>query len=405
MTSLLMLKSSVDVSGKLPWQRSDDVCHWYGVKQCSSKGQIRKLVLESLNLTGNLKPEVFQSLSEIRVLSFKFNSLSGKIPDFSGLRNLKILFLDGNRFSGEIPPGIAKLRRLRVLSLSRNVFSGEIPTSLTKLPKLRTLFLRDNRLNGAIPAFNQDGLEVFDVSGNSLAGEVPRTKVLLRFNSSAFSGNVGLCGEQIRKPCSGIHSDPFLSPPEIVLYSSSSRGEDQKKKKNKRIPVIISSSIVGFLFLVAIVVTVFLRKKRGHASEVGEASQRVFSWEAQQFGKLTFCGGGGGEKASYTLEELLKASAETLGKGSTGSTYKAVMESGVTLAVTRLRENPGSSSSLMFRRRAEVLGLLRHQNLVPLRAFFEAERERLLVYDYFPNGSLLSLVQGTACAAKSVRKR
>jgi hypothetical protein len=31
---------------------------------------------------------------------------------------------------------------------------------------------------------------------------------------------------------------------------------------------------------------------------------------------------------------------------------------------------------------------------VALRAYFQAKEERLLVYDYFPNGSLFSLVHG-----------
>ncbi|XVF15220.1 hypothetical protein REPUB_Repub09cG0132000 [Reevesia pubescens] len=41
---------------------------------------------------------------------------------------------------------------------------------------------------------------------------------------------------------------------------------------------------------------------------------------------------------SYSLEDLLKASAETLGRGTLGSTYKAVMESGFIVTVKRLRD-------------------------------------------------------------------
>lgn len=43
----------------------------------------------------------------------------------------------------------------------------------------------------------------------------------------------------------------------------------------------------------------------------------------------------------------------------------------------------------------DVLGRLRHPNLVPVRAYFQAKEERLLVYDYFPNGSLFSLIHGS----------
>ncbi|KHN39898.1 Inactive leucine-rich repeat receptor-like serine/threonine-protein kinase, partial [Glycine soja] len=110
-------------------------------------------------------------------------------------------------------------------------------------------------------------------------------------------------------------------------------------------------------------------------------------------GKLVFCGGGDREM-SYSLEELLKASAETLGRGIVGSTYKAVMESGFIVTVKRLKDARYPALE-EFRAHIQVLGSLTHPNLVPLRAYFQAKEERLLVYDYFPNGSLFSLIHGS----------
>ncbi|CAN1239786.1 Inactive leucine-rich repeat receptor-like serine/threonine-protein kinase At1g60630 [Linum grandiflorum] len=96
----------------------------------------------------------------------------------------------------------------------------------------------------------------------------------------------------------------------------------------------------------------------------------------------------------HRLKDLLKASAETLGRGTMGSTYKAVMESGFIVTVKRLKDARYPRVE-EFRRQMEVIGRLRHPNLVPLRAYFQAKEERLLVYDYFPNGSLFSLLHGT----------
>lgn len=95
----------------------------------------------------------------------------------------------------------------------------------------------------------------------------------------------------------------------------------------------------------------------------------------------------------YTMEDLLKASAETLGRGTLGSTYKAVMESGFIVTVKRLK-NARYPRMEEFKRHVEILGQLRHPNLVSLRAYFQAKEERLLVYDYFPNGSLFTLIHG-----------
>ena len=77
-----------------------------------------------------------------------------------------------------------------------------------------------------------------------------------------------------------------------------------------------------------------------------------------------------------------------------GCTYKAVMESGFIVTVKRLKDARYPRLD-EFRRHMDVLGRLSHPNLVPLRAYFQAKEERLLVYDYFPNGSLFSLIHGT----------
>jgi serine/threonine protein kinase len=73
------------------------------------------------------------------------------------------------------------------------------------------------------------------------------------------------------------------------------------------------------------------------------------------------------------------------------------METGFIVTVKRLREVTGKEVARdgeEFRRKAEELGRVRHPNIVPLRAYFQAKEEKLLVYDYFPNGSLFSLIHG-----------
>ncbi|KAK1291113.1 putative inactive receptor kinase [Acorus calamus] len=48
-----------------------------------------------------------------------------------------------------------------------------------------------------------------------------------------------------------------------------------------------------------------------------------------------------------------------------------------------------------FERGLDEVGALRHPNVVPLRAYFHAKQERLLIYDYQPNGSLFLLMHGS----------
>ncbi|MCD7455006.1 hypothetical protein HAX54_026734 [Datura stramonium] len=46
----------------------------------------------------------------------------------------------------------------------------------------------------------------------------------------------------------------------------------------------------------------------------------------------------------------------------------------------------------------EAVGMLRHPNLVAVRAYFQAKQERLVIYDYQPNGSLFNLIHGIGCS-------
>ncbi|KAL7090736.1 hypothetical protein ACP275_12G059500 [Erythranthe tilingii] len=430
--ALLALKMSVDPSSTLlQWGVANtDICTWQGVKQCLN-GRVTKLVVERFNLSGQLDSESLNQLDQLRVLSFKQNSLSGQIPQLSGLVNLKSLFLNNNRFSGGIfPAGLSLLHRLKVIDLSGNELSGQIPGSLVDLPRLYVLYLQDNRFSGAVPPFNQNSLRFFNVSNNALSGEIPLTPPLLGSNRSSFVGNLGLCGEQIHKPCTLSGPSPSPSYP-TILPSKKNIGS---RKTNKRLIIIIVSSVGGFFVvcILALVLVLCLRRtgKRSEVRSKAVVGRRVdeaaaapnpsggdnggggggdnnnnnnnkrgsISWDEGN-GNLTFLGASD-QLMSYGLEDLLKASAETLGRGTIGSTYKAVMESGYIVTVKRLKEARYPKME-EFRRHIEILGRLRHPNLVPLRAYFQAKEERLVVYDYFPNGSLFSLVHGSRSSGGS----
>ncbi|KAK9117934.1 hypothetical protein Scep_016027 [Stephania cephalantha] len=421
--ALLGLKSSLDLSNSLQWRKGDSgFCKWEGVKECQ-RGRVTKLVLEHLSLNGTLDEKSLSQLDQLRVLSFKANLISGQIPNLSSLTNLKSLFLNDNRFSGEFPASIAGLHRLKVVVLSGNQLSGGIAPSILKLQRLYVLYLQDNLLTGEVPAFNQTSLRFFNVSNNRLSGEIPLTSTLLRFNSSSFTNNLNLCGDQIGIPCN-ITSNATPPSEGTELPAPLSPFSPPTKRRNRgKLIKIIGGSIGGFILVLVCVVLMCcfckrskstssgeFRNKEGEGTQTGGVGeprsggagnggannggrQGGFSWEAEGLGSLVFCGGED-QQMNYSLEDLLKASAETLGRGTIGSTYKAVMESGFIVTVKRLKESKYPSIE-EFRRQMEVFGSLRHPNLVPLRAFFQAKEERLLVYDYFPNGSLFSLVHGS----------
>lgn len=105
--------------------------------------------------------------------------------------------------------------------------------------------------------------------------------------------------------------------------------------------------------------------------------------------KLVFTEGG---VYSFDLEDLLRASAEVLGKGSVGTSYKAVLEEGTTVVVKRLKDVMASKKE--FETQMEIVGKIKHPNVIPLRAYYYSKDEKLLVFDFMPTGSLSALLHG-----------
>jgi hypothetical protein len=74
--------------------------------------------------------------------------------------------------------------------------------------------------------------------------------------------------------------------------------------------------------------------------------------------RLVFLGKGAGY--SFDLEDLLRASAEVLGKGSVGTSYKAVLEEGTTVVVKWLKDVAVARRE--FDAHMEQLGRVEHRS-------------------------------------------
>ncbi|KAK4779874.1 hypothetical protein SAY87_015980 [Trapa incisa] len=423
---LLAFKASSDPGGEKLWSwnsTTDDPCSWPGVS--CSRSRVSRLVLEDLDLSGSIRP--LTELSQLRVLSLKHNNLSGPIPDLSNLTDLKLLFLSNNGFSGEFPPSLLSLVRLYRLDLSQNNLSGAVPPSLNGLTRLLTLRLDGNRFSGEISALTLPSLQEFNVSGNQLEGEIPKS--LSAFPASSFSQNAGLCGSPMQS-CSGILSDPSKGPgsdravaspltpttgPSIIASSPSSipgsrnpaeSGNPHRPTQTKMKPAVLIAIIVGDAGVLAVISLIlycyfwrnYVAKMGGEGrkgSKLMEGEKIVYSsspYPAQagyERGRMVFFEG----ERRFELEDLLRASAEMLGKGGFGTAYKAVLDDGGVVAVKRLKD-ASVGGKREFEQNMEILGRLRHPNLVSLRAYYFAREEKLLVYDYMPNGSLFWLLHG-----------
>ncbi|XP_044505707.1 PTI1-like tyrosine-protein kinase At3g15890 [Mangifera indica] len=100
----------------------------------------------------------------------------------------------------------------------------------------------------------------------------------------------------------------------------------------------------------------------------------------------------------YSLKELIYATNNfhndnKIGEGGFGSVYWGRTSEGNEIAVKRLKAM-SAKAEMEFAVEVEVLGRVRHKNLLGLRGFYAGGDERLIVYDYMPNHSLITHLHG-----------
>lgn len=105
-----------------------------------------------------------------------------------------------------------------------------------------------------------------------------------------------------------------------------------------------------------------------------------------------------GSARTFTLAELEKAtdrfiSKNILGEGGFGRVYRGVLEDGTKLAVKVLTRDD-QQGGREFMAEVEMLSRLHHRNLVKLIGICTEERNRCLVYELIPNGSVESHLHG-----------
>ncbi|CAK9156247.1 unnamed protein product [Ilex paraguariensis] len=419
--ALSLFRSQTDLHGTLlsnwtlPTEATACSAGWQGVK-CIN-GRVTALSLPSLDLRGPLFS--LSSLDQLRVIDLRNNRLNGTIIPITNCSNLKLVYLSGNDFSGEIPPGIASLSRLLRLDLSNNNLRGPIPPELSKLTRLLTIRLQNNELSGPIPKSldSLPQLKELNLSNNELYGQLQQN-LLRKFGDRSFSGNEGLCGSSPLSACSFTGTPPAVASAQTVPSNPSSlpsTTNPEIKKQPKKglspgaiVAIVIANSVVVLVIASFVVAYYCGRYSRDSNSRSGsESGKRRSSYSSE---KKVYANNVGGDsdgttttdrsrlvffdrRKQFELEDLLRASAEMLGKGSLGTVYKAVLDDGCTMAVKRLKDaNPCARKE--FEQYMDVIGKLKHPNIVRLRAYYYAKEEKLLVYDYLPNGSLHSLLHG-----------
>ncbi|XP_052188012.1 receptor protein kinase-like protein ZAR1 [Diospyros lotus] len=418
--------------------------HGFLPSSLGSLPELRHVNLRNNKFFGSLPSELFEAQG-LQSLVLYGNSFSGPIPSEIGkLKYLQTLDLSQNFFNGSLTTSLTQCKRLTTLDLSHNNFIGSLPDGFgTNLISLEKLDLSFNKFSGPIPddignLSNLHGTVDFshnlysgsippslgnlpekvyiDLTYNNLSGSIPQNGALMNRGPTAFIGNQGLCGPPLKNPClsdaSGLSppsSYPFLPsnyPPQNSSDSSGkSRGGGGLTKSAVRAIIVgdvVGICLIGLLFSYCYLSVCSRRRTRdenGHGFEKGRKRRKeclcftrdeseTLSENVEQYDLVPL-----DAQVAFDLDELLKASAFVLGKSGIGIIYKVVLEDGLTLAVRRLGAG-GSQRFKEFQTEVEAIGKVRHPNIVTLRAYYWSVDEKLLVYDYMPNGNLATAIHG-----------
>ncbi|CAA0812115.1 Probable inactive receptor kinase [Striga hermonthica] len=381
----------LDFSGKLNrfrrplnWDEKFPVCkNWTGIT-CDEDGRrVISVRLPGLGFRGPIPENTLSRLSALQVLSLRSNGINGTFPtDFGNLKNLTFLYLQHNSFRGPLPLDFSVWKNLTVVNLSYNGFNGPIPSSFSSLSQLVALNLANNSLSGEIPDLDLPNLQLFNLSYNDLVGSVPKS--LQRFPKSVFLGNN-----------KSLLNYTITNSPIVLAPHDHNPGKNVRKLSEQALlGIIITGLVLGLLGFGFMLLIFFLRRKYinnfpGKLEKGNMSPEKAISRSQDASNKLTFFEGC---NYAFDLEDLLRASAEVLGKGTFGTTYRATLEDATMVVVKRLKDvNAGKKE---FEHQMNLIGGIKHENVVELRAYYYSKDEKLMVYDYYVEGSLASMLHG-----------
>ncbi|KAL3824988.1 hypothetical protein ACJIZ3_021017 [Penstemon smallii] len=381
--ALIQLRDGVNSTSNLHANWTGPPCskrnesRWAGI--ACLDWHIAHLVLEGIQMTGSLPPTFLQNLTFLTKLSFRNNSLHGPLPSLANLTNLESVIL------------------------SRNQFSGSIPINYIDIPNLTELEIQENDISGPLPPFNQKSLIAFNVSYNQLEGPIPETPVLLKFPESSYDNNSALCGG-----ITGLTPCPIIAPPPVPSSAPSpspiSSRDEGAGLELWSIALIVAAAALVPLSVILIFLCYYRRLYRktikqepqvpGEVSIDDRRGKRQY-WsdstdDPEKTLELEFMDNNN-NKPIFDLDDLLRAAAQVIGRGKLGTTYKAMLECGSVVAVKRFKEM-NSLSKKDFVQQMHLLGHIKHENLTEIISFYHSREEKLIIYDYVPDGNLFSLL-------------
>ncbi|KAL7198412.1 hypothetical protein ACSBR2_020832 [Camellia fascicularis] len=335
-----------------------------------------------------------------------------------------IINLPKQGLNGTLSPSLANLPSLMEIHLGGNHVSGTVPTKLSELKSLRLLDISGNNFQPPIPKFPNSVKFITD--GNPLL-VANRTKGPPRpspISTPSAPSPVSVPSAPSQSP-NGGPSPPSQSPspnaPSTKSSNSSSPSHIEKQvdptnHERYNLVVIVAATISVMMILLSVLLALFLFKKK--KDTIAKPSAVVVHprdpSDPNNIVKVAVCnntpkslesenGSGSGSENARMIDpgnlvisvQVLRqvtdnfAPENELGRGGFGVVYKGVIKDGTKIAVKRMEGGVISSNAFgEFQAEIAVLSKVRHRHLVSLLGYCIESNERLLVYEYMPQGAL-----------------
>ncbi|KAM0852098.1 hypothetical protein ACQ4PT_051988 [Festuca glaucescens] len=180
---------------------------------------LQYLSLEDLPLKPWAVPAAIVGSSSLETFSASNASIAGAFPAvLANLSSLKSLRLSYNNLTGGLPAGLAELIALETLQLNNQMSDGKLSGSIdvvAAMTNLKLLWIQSNKFTGPIPDFSNSRLESFNIRDNRLTGVVPaslfeiKTLLNVSLTNNLFQGpmpnmhnvSVDLVGDTVSRFC------------------------------------------------------------------------------------------------------------------------------------------------------------------------------------------------------------